>query len=312
MSAEPGSTEGTGGHRAVCTECPLCAGRARRVFTAVDLNRCVGRERFQYARCSTCHTYFLLAVPPDISRYYPTEYYGLSSLDELERLAATQLPYVEMILRRTAPGRLLEIGPGEGVFARAASNAGFRVTAIEMDGRACDHLRTVVGVEAIQSATPEEVLPTLEPSRAIVMWQVIEHLSKPWDVIEQAALNLEPGGVLVVATPNPQALQFRLLGARWAHLDAPRHLFLIPSTTLALRCSRLGLRQVSSTTADLAGLHWNRFGWDYALRPAPRSRPAGLARRALSALLARTLAPIETRGRRGCSYTSVFVKQNAS
>jgi SAM-dependent methyltransferase len=312
MSTEPRSTADTGDHRAVFTECPLCAGRASLAFTALDLNRGLGRERFSYARCSACHTYFLLDVPLELSRYYPSEYYGLSSLDELERLAATQLPYVELILRRTAPGRLLEIGPGEGVFARAASNAGFDVTAIEMDARACEHLRTVVGVEAIQSAAPEEVLPTLAPSRAIVLWQVIEHLNKPWDVIAQAASNLEPGGVLVVATPNPEALQFRLLGTRWAHVDAPRHLFLIPSETLALRCKALGLRQVSSTTTDPAGRHWNRFGWDYALRSAPRSHPAGVARRALSALLARTLAPIETRGRRGCSYTSVFIKQNAS
>ena len=70
------------------------------------------------------------------------------------------------------------------------------------------------------------------------MWHVIEHLRRPWEVIERAAANLQDGGVLAIATPNPRALQFKLLRRRWAHLDAPRHLFLIPS-----RRARASLRR---------------------------------------------------------------------
>jgi SAM-dependent methyltransferase len=292
--------------------CPLCGGPARHAFTASDLNRGASDARFDYARCRSCDTYFLTSPPDDLLPYYPQEYYELPSAGELDRLAQSQASTVQALRERAGPGRLVEVGPGEGVFARAARNGGFDVTAIEMDPRACEHLREVAGVQAINSALPHDVIATLPPSRAIVMWHVIEHLRRPWEVIERAAANLQDGGVLAIATPNPRAVQFKLLRRRWAHLDAPRHLFLIPAETLARRCAELGLGLAATTTDDPAGRHWNRFGWEYALRRAPRSRPATRTSAVLSAAIARAVGPIERRPGNGCAYTSLFVKLPAT
>jgi hypothetical protein len=271
----------------------------------------VTEERFEYAYCPACGTYSLVDPPVDISRYYPNEYYNLSSAEELDVLARAERFKVEMLMDHTPLGRLIEIGPGEGAFARAARNAGFDVTAIEMDARSCEHLAAVAGVTAIESATPEDVLPTLAPSRATVLWHVIEHLPRPREVIEQAAFNLETGGVLAIATPNPRALQFKLLRGRWAHLDAPRHQCLIPAHALARRCSELGLHQAWTTTSDPAGCYWNQFGWEYALRRSPRSQHNRWASAVVARFIARAAAPIETRGANGCAYTSIFVKPSS-
>jgi hypothetical protein len=293
--------------------CPLCGGAARHALRARDLNRAASERRFDYSRCELCSTYFLVDPPRDLAPYYPQAYYDLPSAAQLDVLARSQEPIARMLGRLSGgPGPLVEIGPGEGVFARAAHNAGFDVTAIEMDARACVHLRETAGVQAIESDAPQDALAALPPSRAIVMWHVIEHLRRPWEVIERAAANLHDGGVLAIATPNPRALQFKLLRSRWAHLDAPRHLFLIADDTLARRCAELGLRLHDTTTDDAAGRHWNRFGWEYALRRAPRSRPAPRATVALSAAIARALAPLERRQGNGCAYTSVFVKRARS
>jgi 2-polyprenyl-3-methyl-5-hydroxy-6-metoxy-1,4-benzoquinol methylase len=283
-----------------------------KALTASDLNRGISDERFQYRRCYSCATYFLTPVPAELSRYYPSDYFTPLSAQTIDRLAQVERYRVEMLLEHISPGALVEIGPGEGLFARAAHNAGFKVTGIEMDASACERLRTIVEIDAINSDVPEEVLPTLPPSRAIAMWHVAEHLQRPWEVIEGAAANLEPGGVLVIAMPNPRALQFRLLRQRFAHLDAPRHLFLIPAKTLARRCQELGLQQVSTTTADPSGRHWNQFGWEYALRRSPRDRHATIASRVLSLLITLVLRPIETHAENGCTYTSVFLKGPAT
>ena len=309
MTAKPRDARG----EATSEQCPLCRGPVRQAFTASDLNRAISSERFEYGRCRSCSTYFMVAPPADLSRYYPEEYYNPPSAQALDALAGAELEHfkLQLLLDQVEPGRLVEIGPGAGVFARAARNAGFDVTAIEMDSRICGYLREVVGVNAINSDAPEEIIPTLPPSRAIAMWHVIEHLARPWEMIERAARNLEPGGVLAVATPNPRAMQFRLFGRSWAPLDAPRHLFLIPQEPLARRCGELGLRLVSTITADPLGRHLNWFGWEYALRRSPRSRPPARTSRALSLLIARALRPIETRGLNGCAYTSVFVKSSA-
>ena len=186
-----------------------------------------------------------------------------------------------------------------------------------MDARCCAYLERVVGVRTIQSERPDEALAALEPVRAITLWHVLEHLPNPWAVLEAAAKRLEPGGVLLVATPNPDSLQFRVLRTRWAHIDAPRHLFLIPFHTLRQRAAKLGLSSAGVTTSDAAGRHWNRFGWDNALRRRPSHLPSTASGRALSAgrtalagLIATALAPRERRGLNGAAYTAAFVKQS--
>jgi SAM-dependent methyltransferase len=288
--------------------CPLCGGSSSIAFEASDENLAITDESFTYHRCARCRSLFLGPVPDDLARYYPPSYYGLPQADELDQLARSEQHKVALLLRHTPPGPLIEIGAGFGVFSRAASNAGFDVTAIEMDRRSVEYLETVVGVRAVESDRPEQALSGLPPSRAIVMWHSIEHLPRPWEVIERAAENLLPRGVLVLATPNPQALQFRLLGRRWAHVDAPRHLFLLPPAALAAHTRRLGLERAWITTADPSGRHWNRFGWEYALRRHPASRPSTRTTRALSLLITQALRPIETRGLNGAAYTAVFVK----
>jgi SAM-dependent methyltransferase len=290
----------------VDTACALCRRPTIHVFTAWDRNRGVDAERFSYRRCDTCGTVQLTDAPGDIGRYYPADYHGVPSNQELRERSASERFKVDLLTAHVRPGRLVEIGPSFGAFAYAAKEAGFDVTGIEMDQRCCDYLAETVGVRAISSAAPEEVLPTIPPSRVIAMWHVIEHLQQPFAVLERAAENLEPGGVLAIAAPNPASLQFRLLGARWAHLDAPRHRFLITVEALLDRARACGLEPIEVLTDDPFGRHCNRFGWEYALRRRPSAGVSGPNVRRASQVLAKALAPLEHRGLNGAAYTVLF------
>jgi 2-polyprenyl-3-methyl-5-hydroxy-6-metoxy-1,4-benzoquinol methylase len=277
----------------------------------VDRNRELSDERFRYRHCLSCGTLSLIDVPADLGRFYPPSYYDLPAAGDLKSLAPVEAHKVALIRKYVRPGRMVEVGPGAGVFAYVASQAGFDLTAIEMDERTCEHLSAAVGVRALNSDDPAAALAGLPSSRAIAMWHVIEHLPDPAGVIDAAAANLEPGGVLALASPNPQALQFRLLKARWAHVDAPRHLFLVPLEALTRRAAAAGLRRVEVTTSDPAGRHWNRFGWEYAMRrrPAAGPPPKLVAVAALGLTLA--LRPLEHTALRGTAYTVVFMKDAA-
>jgi SAM-dependent methyltransferase len=296
------------------SSCPLCGGETVAAFTTSDRNRAISTRRFLYRRCLMCATLHLDEVPENLGRYYPQDYYQLPSRRALDRAARSrgEVAKLDLLRAQRPPGQLLEIGAGFGVFARAAHQAGFAVTAIEMDARCCEYLEHVVGVKAICSDTPEELLPRLPASETVVLWHVLEHLPRPWDVLEGIAANLTPGGVLALAVPNPDALQFCLLRGRWAHVDAPRHLFLIPSATLIERAGQLGLRLAHITTSDPAGRLWNRFGWEYALRRFPAVRRSTVITRGLALLGALALSPLETRGLYGTAYTAVFVKDGGS
>ena len=293
----------------VTAPCPLCGCPTDAAFTARDRNRAISDLTFRYRRCPACRSLHLENVPQDLGAYYPPEYYSLPTLDGLRASAVVERYRLEIVRRHAGGGRLTEIGPGNGVFAVQAIDAGFETAAIEMDHAACEYLRATLGIEVIESAAPELALATMPPSRAIVAWHALEHLPRPWALLEAAAANLERGGALVVATPNPRAFGLRVLGPRWPHVDAPRHLFLIDHGALAGRAAALGLEVVELTDVDQGGLHWNAFAWHFLLRRPGWSHTAeGLAHLAGHAI-AGLLAPVERRGLRGAAYTIVLRKR---
>lgn len=292
------------------SRCPLCGGATQRAFVTRDRNRGIGDERFEYRRCRVCGVLHLRNVPEDLGRYYPSAYFSLPSHDQLRAIGRGHERYrIDTVRRHVSSGRLTEIGPGDGIFAVQALDAGYEVSAIEMDREACEHLRAMLGIEVVQSATPDAALGALAPLQGVVAWHVLEHLPDPWALVDAAAAALQAGGVLVVATPNPCALGLRVLGGRWPHVDAPRHLFLLPHEAVIARAAAAGLEPVELTHTDAGGLHWNAFAWHYALRrPAISPRADRLAQLAGHAIAA-ALAPVERRGLRGAAYTLVLRKR---
>jgi 2-polyprenyl-3-methyl-5-hydroxy-6-metoxy-1,4-benzoquinol methylase len=288
--------------------CSRCEGASEVAFIASDRNRAVTAQRFTYRCCIRCGVTWLPEVPEDLATHYPPGYHDFLVGGELAVAAAAQEPRIEMLLRHVTPGRMVEVGPSQGLFSFAARRAGFGVTALEMDEACCRHLEHEVGVHAVQTANPAELLERLPPSRAVVMWHVIEHLPDPWTVLRASTANLEPGGVLALATPNPQSLQARVLGRRWVHLDAPRHLTLIPLDALRDEADKLGLSALEATTSDPVGLQLNRMGWERSLVCAPTLRDRPLGGYTAGRLLTPLFAPVEQRGLRGAAYTVILRK----
>lgn len=299
---------------AATTACPFCGGPGTRTFEAWDRNRETTRERFPYARCRTCGTVFLVAPPADLARYYAEDYYHFDSAGEPAwkgeepRMQAASYR-VELLRAHTEPGRLIEIGAGTGAFAVAAQAAGFQVSAIEMSERCCRYLSEREAIEAICSDRPLEAIASLAPARAVALWHVLEHLRNPAEVLARVAEKVEPGGVLALAVPNPRSLQFRLLRTRWVHLDAPRHLCLMPPAALIDRGRELGMRCVALSTNDPDGLECNFFGWVGALRRHPAIGPTPDLVSHCARALERTLAPLERTGDRGSAVTILMRRE---
>lgn len=285
--------------------CPACGGVFRDWLTTTDRNCRTDARRFAYLRCERCALIRIAEFPPDLARYYAADYYAIPSPERLRDVARAEAYQLRLLLPHARAGRLLEIGPAWGQFAWQAKQAGFDVTCIEMDARCCAYLRDVVGVETHESAAPEETLALLPPQDAIVMWQVLEHLRDPWRFLEAAAANLTPGGALLVATPNADALSLRLMRAAWPHLDAPRHLWLVPFDTLSRVAARHGLKLAAVHFSDRGALRWSLFSWQRLLMNAV---PARFQRAAYAAgtAVGTAFLPLELTGRRASSYTAVF------
>lgn len=292
--------------------CPQCGHTAHHAFRTRDYNRRVTNEAFDYDRCPHCGLLFLVNVPDDLAPYYPDGYHPIPrSLGELDRLAEALRYQIDLVQRFVPSGRLLDIGPSYGAFAHLAKKAGFEVGTIEMDERCCRYLRDVVGVEAIQSDDPAAELLRLPPQQAITLWHVIEHLADPWLCLRRAADLLTPGGVLVVAAPNPQSLQLRIFRSRWVHVDAPRHLQLIPAPLLTERLREWGLESVVVTFNDEGSQLVDRAGWTCSIGSVAQRAPSSAARRAiwrLGQVVRPIVGPREGAGSNGGAYTIVARK----
>jgi SAM-dependent methyltransferase len=294
--------------------CPFCGGSSAAALTASDRNRESTDARFVYNRCLACATIFIVDPPADYSPFYAGEYHRFSADGAAEwegnaTLREVETTRVAMLRRQLEPGgRLVDIGAGPGGFAAAAKLAGFDVTAIEMDARCCEYMQRRLAVDAICSDQPIAALAALAPARVISLWHVLEHLRDPGAILALAAERLQDGGVLALGVPNPRSLQFHLLGARWAHLDAPRHLCLIGEAALTQRLRELGLRLVYATSDDLFARLCALHAWVYALRRRPARGDAPIVTVRAAQALALALAPLERRAQRGPALTLLYVK----
>jgi len=289
--------------------CPICKAKAASTMKATDENHRISSDVFSYATCPNCRTVFLTDPPDDLGRYYQDEYYEIPSIERLAAIAAKDPNKIEIVNRFASGKRLLEIGPAFGIFALQAKQHGYDVDVIEMDERCCRYLRDEVRVGVTQSDEPHEAISALPQHDVIALWHVLEHLHAIPSVVEEAAANLKPGGILVIATPNPDAAQFALMGIHWPHLDAPRHLALLPSRTLAELGARHGLTVEFLTTDDSDARHWNRFGWQWLLKNRFRSRTMQRAMLALGYGVGLLASPFDRRSMRGSAYTMVLRKQ---
>lgn len=290
--------------------CPLCQGEGFPRHDATDENRRISSQRFSYLACQECATLFLACPPNDLARYYDGEYYAIPAVEKLASVARKDPNKINLVRRFKAGGRLVEIGPAFGVFAWQAKEAGFQVEAVEMDPACCDYLNGPLGIPTTRSTQPEAALRDMQTHDVIALWHVLEHLPAPSAFLEAAAANLASGGVLVIAMPNPESFQFWLMGRHWPHLDAPRHLTLIPLSALVSKAHTLGLDLLHVTSDDSDARSWNRFGWQRLLMNRFRSKNLQRAMFVLGSLLALLLAPLDTGKFRGSAYTAVFRKSD--
>jgi 2-polyprenyl-3-methyl-5-hydroxy-6-metoxy-1,4-benzoquinol methylase len=283
--------------------CPYCASAAQLLLVSKDRNRRLSADDFSYYQCIGCGLVFLTPLPDDLERFYEGGYQKIpKTLNELRAMAVKENYRLLPIMDKVG-GDLLEIGPWIGIFSINAKDAGFRVDAIEMSAAASEFLRNVVGIPVVHSNDPVKSLNAPKLYDVIALWHSLEHLHRPWEVLEAASKRLKPGGILLIAIPNIAGTQAKLLGKRWLHLDAPRHLYFWSPQALAKLVSRYGLQTVKLDTADRLSRILSINAWEAFIR-ALVSVPI------LRGVAAKFLAPIVNaatqRKNRGAGLTAMF------
>jgi len=109
------------------------------------------------------------------------------------------------------PGRLLDYGCAVGLFVKVAKEAGWCAQGYERSPWAANYGRTQLGLDITEADG------TLDPfgSNAfdvVTLWDVLEHLQNPREVLRMVANWISPGGLLALNTVNSSSLGARVAG----------------------------------------------------------------------------------------------------
>jgi len=166
-------------------------------------------------------------------QYESDSYYTIAfrTQEEIELEWGFRWRYIlQRILRRIERPRLLEVGAGNGFFIHLArTELGLRADGLEISDAESGFARRMFGVRFLRGD-----LAALGSNYDVVSsFNVIEHVTKPLELLATMRDRLRPNGYLVLTTPSPACIHRRIRGLRkWGMVAPPHHINLF--TRIAL------------------------------------------------------------------------------
>jgi SAM-dependent methyltransferase len=188
-------------------------------------------------RCPSCGHMQLDVFPTDEA--LSAEYSSASSDDYVEEEAGqreTARRMLAKVERHVAPGRLLDLGPWVGFYMAEAVSRGWSALGVEPSTFAAAYARERLGLEVRNEDLYEVDLPE-SSFDAVLMGDVLEHLTRTDEALSLVRRWLAPDGVLVLLLPNAGSRLARLLGRRWWSV-IPTHVHYFTPISLARMLAR--------------------------------------------------------------------------
>ena len=295
--------------------CRVCNAQSQQEYlSTIDFNQQKSDDQFKYYRCCDCRSIFIYPIPNDLNLFYRQDYpaYCVKNSNKIEaNLKYLEAAKLEIVKQHVSSGKLVEIGPAAGRFLSVANGAGFDVFGIEQDISCAAHILNNLKLQVACSDKPTDELNKLANCvDVVVAWHVIEHLQDLRGFSTAASKALRgSNSVIIVSAPNPKSWSFKIFGRYWVHLDAPRHLTLIPLQALDKLMADQGLKRISCVFDDPVSLQLNKMGWQKSLMNLSSSRKVReklLIR--LGRLLSIAMAMFEKIPGRGAAYTVTYKK----
>ena len=226
------------------TVCPMC--ECEKYKKAYDFTP------FAVVRCDACGIFYLNPRPAEnaaLKLYEDDNYYkgkerGYSDyfLQESALKATFRRLLQNLKKRGIYGGSLLEVGCGYGYLLEEAkeffdyrAGTDFSDNAVLHAGKKAD-LVVKGGVEA---------LPPERKFDCIISMHVIEHVYNPKEFLEQLMPFINPGGRLVIGTPDMGSFWRIIMGRRWSSFKVPEHVIFFDKKSLVDLMHTIGLQNIA-------------------------------------------------------------------
>lgn len=200
---------------------------------------------FTIVQCRRCGLVYLNPRPTqgEISSFYPeSRYHPFKAIHGAGATipGSTHWKRALWLTRRTQVGTVLDVGCGSGLFLLAMGALGWNCVGVEPNETAAQHAREVAGLEVL--AGDVFAINQVATYDVITLWDVLEHVHSPLDVLVHCNRLLNSDGVIALHAPNWASIERRLFGERWTALDSPRHLYHFSPGTIKQLLKRSGFR----------------------------------------------------------------------
>jgi len=146
---------------------------------------------------------------------------GKAESRHVQRISRTLLTAAQRLGFKPEQARHLDVGCSSGSVLAVSRDLGFRCQGVEPAPEAAATAQKQ-GLEVFQGYLQEAGFPD-NHFDIVTLFEVIEHLTEPLDLISEIRRILKPGGLLLIGTGNADSWTVKYLGSRWEYFDIRLH-----------------------------------------------------------------------------------------
>ncbi|MEJ2622157.1 MAG: class I SAM-dependent methyltransferase [Candidatus Thiodiazotropha sp.] len=239
-------------------KCPICQCEDK----PVEIARVA--EPYRVLKCSQCSIEYVSPIPTDdtLTDYYSNYYLTRSCENDKHDLVSLHQAVADYLSGHSSQNeqniKVLDYGFGEAHFLKHISSRGFQAYGYDLSEQNIQQLQNFcrqTGEKIGVFNQFEQLTESNLQFDIITLFQVIEHLNNPNEIVQRLSELQNSNGLLYMECPNNDALYLRpkdlinkIIGRRkfWRSLKAPEHIFGYNGKSITLLLKKAGYRVIES------------------------------------------------------------------